>query len=193
MTDDYRKCAEVLSDLAAGQGGYFTATQAIEAGYADSQHVYHVRTGHWEKAHRGIYRLAGMPKPGWPELVVWALWSRDRDGSPQGVYSGETALAIHGAIERPAGPLHMTVPRSFRKNCEIPGELVLHKEDLAPEDIEGMAGFRVLTLRAALARSEGHPEYERISGQARYLPKYYDRYTPPTPRDYNDTINAGED
>lgn len=197
MTVDYRNCADALASIAVTQGGYFTATQAIQAGYADSQHVYHVKAGHWEKAYRGIYRLATAAPLDWPELVIWSLWSRDRDGAPQGVYSHETALRIHGALAREAAPLHMTVPRSFRKNADLPPDLVLHKEDIPAEEIETMPGFRVVSLRLALAQTSGHPEHERISGQTRHLPQYYARYSPavsdPGLRTYDDAINAGED
>lgn len=198
MDDDSRNCAELLSGIASSQGGYFTATQALQAGYADSQHVYHVKTGHWEKVQRGIYRFAGASAPDWPELIIWSLWSRDRDGQPQGIYSRETALQIHGAMARRAGPLHMTVPRSFRKNTELPPDLVLHKEDLPAEDIEALDGFRAVSLRRALAETTDHPEHEIISGQARHLPQYYARRPSATddatlPRTYDDAINAGED
>lgn len=197
MSEDYRNCAEALRIVAASQGGFFTATQAIQAGYADSQHVYHVKTGHWEKVQRGIYRLAEAPKEGWPELIIWSLWSRDREGRPLGVYSHETALQIHGALARQPGPLHMTVPRTFRKNSELPEGLVLHKADLPDDEAEQQAGFRVVTLRRALAETADHPAHELISGQARQLPQFYTPYAPGAseagPKSYDDAINAGED
>ena len=198
MSEDYRNCADILAATAAAQGGFFTATQAISAGYADSQHVYHVKTGHWEKVLRGIYRLAAAPRVAWPELIVWSLWSRDRDGAPQGVYSHETALQIHGALERQPGPLHMTVPRRFRKNTDLPADLILHKEDLSESDVESRSGYQVVALRRALAETSDHPAHELISGQARHLPQFYARYAPVepdpgAPRSYDDAINAGED
>mgnify|MGYP007083596351 CR=1 FL=1 len=154
--------------------------------------------GHWEKAYRGIYRLADLPKPAWPELIIWSLWSRDRDGVPQGVFSHETALQVHGAMERQAGPLHMTVPRSFRKNTELPEDLLLHKEDLPADEVESGNGYRVVSLRRALAETADHPAHELIAGQARHLPHFYAPYVPVArdpgaPRSYDDAINAGED
>lgn len=197
MPEDYRNCAEELHSIALSQGGYFTATQAIQAGYADSQHVYHVKAGHWQKVQRGIYRLAEVPRADWPELIVWSLWSRDREGRPLGVYSHETALQIHGALSRQPGPLHMTVPRSFRKSSELPDGLVLHKADLPDDEVEQLAGFRAVTLRRALAETTDHPAHEIISGQARQLPQFYTRYAPAAraagPGSYDDAINAGED
>lgn len=186
-----------MSVIASLQGGFFTATQAIQAGYADSQHVYHVKAGHWEKVQRGIYRLAMAPTVDWPELIVWSLWSRDREGRPQGAYSHETALQIHGALERQPGPLHMTVPRSFRKNAEMPAGLILHKADLPDSDVDPRDGYRTVTLRRALAETLDHPAHELISGQARQLPQFYTRYAPTGTdagaRTYDDAINAGED
>ncbi|HMP77576.1 MAG TPA: type IV toxin-antitoxin system AbiEi family antitoxin domain-containing protein [Kiritimatiellia bacterium] len=138
-----------LRAIADRQAGFFTAAQATEAGYPDSLHVYHTREGHWEKVQRGIYRLADAPRADWPELVVWSLWSRDRNGFPQIVYSHETAEMIHGLRPRAPGPLHATVPRAFRKNCAMPPDLILYKDDLPPEAIEERAGYRVRALPAS--------------------------------------------
>ena len=140
-----------LESVASQQEGFFTAKQAVEAGYNDSVHPYHLRTGDWIRMYRGIYRLADRPLPPWPELVTYALWSRDRELNCQGAYSGETALAIHGVLPRCPSPLQMVVPKSFRKNCEIPKKLVLEKRDVDPGDIEEHAGYRVLTLQATLS------------------------------------------
>lgn len=140
-----------LDAIAAAQQGFFTTGQALEAGYADSVHSYHVRNGDWEKAWRGVYRLASHPLPAWPELVVWSLWSRGRgDVRPQGVYSHETALAIHGVVGRRGRKLHMTVPGRFRRSAEVPGEMVLHKADLPDSDTEEREGYRVTTLERTL-------------------------------------------
>ena len=49
--------------IAQEQQGYFTTKQAIESGYADNTHPYHVRTGNWERIQRGIYRLAHLSPP----------------------------------------------------------------------------------------------------------------------------------
>lgn len=137
---------ERLLEAASEQHGLFTAKQAVEAGYADSTHKYHVENGDWVKVHRGIYRLAEVPQPDREDLVVWSLWSRGRDGVPQGVYCRETALAIHGFIDKNGEVLHMSVPSSFRKNCEIPGQLRLYKEDIAGRDVDRRSGYAVTTL-----------------------------------------------
>ena len=39
--------------------------------------------------------------------------------------------------------LHMTVPRSFRRNAEIPPILILHYEDISTDEVEEREGYRV--------------------------------------------------
>ena len=89
-----KKAAAQLYSIAESQQGYFTAAQGIEAGFADYLHPYHVRTGEWERVYRGIYRLSKYPCSMDSHYVVWSLWSRNREGVPQGVYSHETALSM---------------------------------------------------------------------------------------------------
>ncbi len=139
-----------LAEIAGNQGGCFTAKQAVAAGYADSVHNYHVNNGDWIKEGRGIYRLAELAKPEWPELAVWGLWSRGREDTPLGVFCMETALAIHGLIGKEDGIMHMAVPKDFRRNSEIPEQLKLYKEDIPAQDVEKRAGFLVTTLERTI-------------------------------------------
>ncbi len=189
--------AEQLDVIAGSQGGFFTAAQATGAGYPDSLHVYHAREGHWEKVTRGIYRLRAYPDIDWPELVIWSLWSRDREGIPQGVIAGETALQVYGVVPRQAGPVVLMVPRSFRKSCDTPEGLTLVKGDLTGDEVESRTGYRIVTLRKAVEQATGRPDYEMILTRARDLPAYYCAppapVGPPAARSFDDVINAGED
>ncbi|MBW7907747.1 MAG: type IV toxin-antitoxin system AbiEi family antitoxin domain-containing protein [Kiritimatiellae bacterium] len=151
-----------LRAIAAQQAGFFTAAQASEAGYPDSLHIYHTREGHWQKVQRGIYRFTDSPPADWPELVIWSLWSRDRNGNPQIVYSHETAEQIHGLRPRTADKLHVTVPRTFRKNCALPSELIFHKNDLPQDQIEQRPGYRVIALATAHRSAPAADNYDHI-------------------------------
>ena len=62
---------------------------------------------------------------------------------PEGTYSHETALSLHELSDIMPSKLHMTVPKRFRRNSQIPEMLVLHRADLAKEDIQEMHGMRV--------------------------------------------------
>jgi predicted transcriptional regulator of viral defense system len=132
-----------LYEIAEGQQGYFTAKQAKECGFIESAQTYHAQAGNWVREHRGIYRLAHFPQTDQSHLALWSLWSRNRQEKPEGVYSHQTALAIHDLSDLMPSKLHMTVPRAFRRNSQIPKILVLHFGDLTATDIEARSGFRV--------------------------------------------------
>ena len=99
--------------------------------------------GIFARHNRGIYRLASFPRGERPDLMLWSLWSRNRGETVQGVYSHQTALSLHDLSDVMPAKLHMTVPRSFRRNSEIPRVLVLHSADLPQSDIGAAHGVRV--------------------------------------------------
>lgn len=134
-----------LFEIASAQQGYFTSAQALKAGYKSSNHVYHVREGHWIREIRGIYRLAKFPESTEGQYVIWSLWSGDRKGQNQGVYSHETALLIYDVSDVMPTQLHMTVPKNFRRGTQIPGVLVLHKAIFSKNDVAQKQGYQVTT------------------------------------------------
>ena len=140
-----------LYELAETQGGYFTANQAEEFGYRANKRNYHVSAGNWVREVRGIYRLALFPRPERPDLLLWWLWSRNRSGQPQGVYSHRTALGIHDLTDLMPAKIDMTVPKSFRRGSSLPRILQLHYDDLRQDEIEMINGVPVTnSLRTIL-------------------------------------------
>lgn len=140
-----------LNEIAETQQGFFTTQQAKAAGFDERNHAYHVRSGNWVREHRGIYRLATFPQTARPDLVLWSLWSRNRSGKVEGVYSHETALSIYDLSDLNPSRLHMTVPKTFRRMNKIPKILVLHKEPLSPADIVRRDGYLVTRPMRAIA------------------------------------------
>ena len=134
-----------LYDTALPQGGFFTARQAREAGYADSVHPYQVRAGHWVRETRGVYRLTQFPTAARPDLMVWQLWSRNRHDHPQGVFSHATALTLYELSDVMPAKLDMTVPPGFRRMAALPEVLRLHHARLSARDIQTIDGVRVTT------------------------------------------------
>lgn len=140
-----RQIPDNLYRFAEYQGGFFTARQAREAGYADNTHPYHVRAGNWTRERRGIYRLARFPMPSRPDLVLWQLWSHNRAGEPQGTFSYATALTLHELSDAMPRRLDMTVPPGFQRMAAIPPVLHLHRARLGDDDVETAEGVRVTT------------------------------------------------
>lgn len=132
-----------LFEIAEAQQGLFTVRQAREAGYGLSSRHHHVKVGNWKRLHRGIYRLSRYPVSDDEQLMKWFLWSHNSRGEPQGIYSHETALVLHGLSDIMPPKLHMTVPLGFRRNSALPKVLVLHRANLQNRDIEEVKGFKV--------------------------------------------------
>ena len=142
MPRNHREAQRRLFEVAEGQQGFFTAKQAKAVGFAENTHPYHVQVGNWIREHRGIYRLALFPPADHPDLMKWALWSKNRDEVIEGVYSHQTALSLYELSDLNPARLHMTVPTHFRRNSVIPAILVLHYTDLADEDVQTAQGFK---------------------------------------------------
>lgn len=142
MAQSHREAVRKLFDIAEQQQGFFTTKQAKAAGFAENTHPYHVHAGNWIREHRGIYRLALFPAAVRPDLVLWALWSRNRNEEVEGVYSHQTALSLYDLSDLNPAKLSMTVPKAFRRNSEVPGILTLYYADMPEEDIQTAQGFK---------------------------------------------------
>ncbi len=136
------------------QDGFFTAHQAAVAGYSPQNQSYHVKTGHWEKYARGIFRLKMWPTR-YSELTdfeVAYLWTCDRAGQPQGIVSHGSALIawnFSSLIQRTK--VHLTVPKNFRRRSQCSQKIQLHFADLTQFEIEDKFGFRITSpLRTIL-------------------------------------------
>lgn len=142
-TRSYVADERALTTMAASQGGYFTSKQAAAIGYTAPKRNYHVHVGNWVRERRGIFRLSTQPLPVRPDLILWWLWSRNRQDEPQGVYSHQTALSLHELTDAMPSRLHMTVRKTFRRSAAIPKSVVLHIADLPPSDVEQIDGVPV--------------------------------------------------
>lgn len=163
--------AELMA-VAQEQQGYFTTRQAIDAGYADNTHPYHVRAGNWERVWRGIYRMTYLPSPEDGEMMVWLLWSRGRDEEPQATLSHQTALSLFDLGDFNPAKIHMTVPLTFRRNSRLPKSVVLHQADLAKGEVTEVRGLKVCRpLRALCDVAEGQSssieELKHVATEAR--------------------------
>jgi predicted transcriptional regulator of viral defense system len=147
-----------LLAIAVTQSGYFTAAQALDAGYSYPAQGYHAKRANWLRVDRGIYRFPEWPTGPRDDLVRWSLWSRGR-----AVVSHETALSVHELGDVDPARVHLTAPPNFRQ--KNPG-VVIHRADLATRDVEEHEGFRVTTpLRSLLDVAAGELDLDQL-GQA---------------------------
>ena len=151
MSSAAKTAADVLFAIAEGQQGYFTSKQAADAGYQLGSQAHHVKSGNWVRVERGIYRLTRFPQSSEEQLVIYALWSRNRAGESEGVYSHQTALSIHELSDLNPAKLHMTVPSAFRRTAKTPNVLVLHRSNLNEKEVEPRQGFAVTRSLRSIA------------------------------------------
>ena len=138
-----------LYDVAERQAGYFTASQALEAGYSHASQSYHRKAGNWLRDGWGIYRLARFPHVAGEDFVRLMLWSRDRAGVVHAAISHASALRAYELSDVLPHETHVIVPKRFRKKA--PDGVVLHPADLAPDDVRERDGYRITTpLRTLL-------------------------------------------
>lgn len=135
-----------LYEIAGAQEGLFTTQQAAEAGYSPQLLVHHLSSGRALRVRRGIYRLVHFPAGEHEELVSAWLWSEQT-----GVFSHQTALALHRLSDAMPGQLHLTVPSAWqRRRFRLPEGLVLHHADLSQKDRTWFGPVPVTSVRRTL-------------------------------------------
>jgi predicted transcriptional regulator of viral defense system len=136
-----------LFGIASEQAGYFTTTQARDAGFSSPLIRHHVRTGRFMHVARGLYRLRDYPST--PREEVLAAWLRI---APKAVVSHESALDILGLSDAIPNAIHLTVPRTFRKLTSLPG-VTIHTtvRPVRPSDIVNRDGIRLTNAARTIA------------------------------------------
>jgi predicted transcriptional regulator of viral defense system len=153
-----------LYETAGAQDGHFTTQQAADAGYSTQLLLKHIRGGRIARVRRGVYRLVHFPAGEHEELSVVWLWS-DREG----VFSHQTALALHGLSDVLPGHIHLTLPAEWRRRrFRVPKGVVLHHADVPPGDRAWFGPVPVTSPRRTLidcAREKVSPDLLRQAAQ----------------------------
>lgn len=108
MPIDIRGARDALWRLSASQRGYFSAAQALSAGYAYQAQSFHAQRGNWLRVDRGIFRFreySNLPSEENDHLVSWFLWSH-----AHAKVSHDTALAVHDLDIANPDRIHLSVP-----------------------------------------------------------------------------------
>jgi predicted transcriptional regulator of viral defense system len=116
-----------LFAFAAGQSGLFTTQQAAEAGYSSQLIAHHLGAGRVKRVRRGVYRLVHFPAGDHEDLTAVWLWS-----GREGVFSHQTALALHELSDVLPSQVHLTLPESWRsRRLRLPDGVIVHPGDVA--------------------------------------------------------------
>lgn len=133
---------DFLYQLAEQQAGYFTATQARNAGFSYSLLSYHVGTGRFNRVRPRVYRIVQFPSS--PHEDLYVAWLQ---AGPQAVISHDSALALYGLSDLLPHRIHVTVPRTASRRRP---ELRLHTKHLEPDDVTRYEGLPVTTVLRTL-------------------------------------------
>ena len=144
-----------LVEVASTQAGYFSASQALEAGYSYPAQHYHALNENWLRVGRGIFRIPEWPSSPHEDLVRWTLWSGQK-----GVVSHESALAVHELGDVNPASVHLSVPPGFRAKAE---GVVLHRAIVEPAERQEHTGFWVTTpLRSLIDIASGSLDLDQV-------------------------------
>jgi len=149
-----------LFEIASEQSGYFTAEQARACGFSWALLSHHVKSGHFVRVRRGLYRFHEYPSS--PREHVLAAWLAV--GKEVTAVSHESALDILGLSDVIPDAVHLTVSRSRRNLPSIPG-LKIHTtvRPLRPSDRAVRDGMVVTSAtRSILDAAEAGTSPEQI-------------------------------
>lgn len=149
-----------LFEVASAQDGYFTTQQAAEAGYSTQLLIKYIQGGRVARVRRGVYRLVHFPAGEHEELAIVWLWSER-----MGVFSHQTALALHDLSDVLPSEIHVTLPAAWhRRRFRVPPGVVLHHADVPAEDRGWFGPVPITTPRRTIedcARASLPPELLR--------------------------------
>jgi len=136
-----------LYEVASAQEGHFSTHQAAQAGYSPQLLRKHILAGRVVRVRRGIYRLVHFPSSEHDELVVTWLWSER-----QGVFSHQTALALHELSDALPSKIHLSVPASWTsRRLRVPKGVIVHHMDVAKSDRSWFGAVPATSVSRTLA------------------------------------------
>ena len=131
-----------LFQIAEPQAGYFTTSQAGDAGYSQPLVAYHANAGAFQRVGHGIFRLSRFPSSQHEDLFM--AWLRT---GMTGVLSHDTALSLYVLTDWEPAAIHLIVPPTGSRRRE---NLRLHFIELEANDITHREGLPVTTVERTL-------------------------------------------
>ncbi len=137
---------DALYTVAESQAGHFTTAQAASAGYSPQLLHKYLASGRVARVRRGVYRVTHFPAAEHEDLVVLWLWAEQA-----GVFSHQSALALHDLSDVLPARTYMTLPEDWRdRRLRVPAGLVLHFADVEDHDCEWLDAVPITSPRRTL-------------------------------------------
>lgn len=147
-----------LYEIAEGQAGYFTTAQARSAGFSRERLSNTVRSGKFQRAAHGVYRLTHFPASKHEDLfIAWLITG------PHSVISHDSALAVYELSDALPGEVHVIVPRSASRRRQ---NIRLHTNRLQLDEITNREGLPITTAARSIADAANSGLAEELVRQA---------------------------
>jgi len=142
------KAWERLLEVASGQRGFVTPTdaEAVEVNPVELRKM--ARRGRLEHPTWGVYRFVAFPRAENDELLMAVLWTGGR-----GAISHESALALHELCDVNPRYVHITVPPGCRPSRRGGEDYRVHHEQLEDSDLDECHGIPVVVPKLAIAQA----------------------------------------
>ncbi len=141
-----RSRMDELLPLAQENDGLVTAAQARALGIKDSVLARLTQRGKLERVARGVYRVPYFPADPLSQYREVVLWARASHGPERVALSHETAFGVYGISDTNPARVHITVPQRTRLRRRKPKWIVIHRAELAPNDVTTHEGLPVTTV-----------------------------------------------
>jgi predicted transcriptional regulator of viral defense system len=132
--------------LAEENDGLVTAENARRAGFTDSVLARLVQRGRIERTSRGVYRIPYVTPGRFSQYREAILWAQANRGPDIVAISHATALVAYGISDANPASIHLTVPKAARLRRDKPKAVVIHRENIEPDDITIHEGMPVTTV-----------------------------------------------
>ncbi len=112
------------------QSGVVSREQARAAGFTEKAIAWRLRSGKWQRIHRGVYAtFTGKP------TREGRLWAAVLCVGPDAVLSHQTAAEVHGLTDKPSARIHISVSaeRYPGRDRKIQGVVIHRSRCLVPE------------------------------------------------------------
>ena len=128
-----------------------TADRARQAGFTDSVLARLVQRGRIERTSRGVYRIPYLTPGRFSQYREAVLWAKASRGPELVAISHATALAAFEISDANPNSIHITIPKTARLRRQKPKAIVVHREDLGPQDITVHEGIPLTTISKTVA------------------------------------------